>query len=71
MELVFLWPSEELQHYIGSVYARCGVSNQPLSSNGSRRCTVSCRICFESVDTSCDRLTTVCSALVRSLNGMR
>ena len=54
-----------------SVSARCGVSSRPLSSNGSRRFTVSCRICSESVDTSCDRLTTVCSALARSLNGMR
>ena len=51
--------------------AGCGVSRRPLSSNGSRRFTVSCRICSESVDTSCDRLTTVCSALARSLNGMR
>ena len=54
-----------------SVSARCGVSRRPLSSNGSHRFTVSCRICSESVDTSCDRLTTVCSALARSLNGMR
>ena len=54
-----------------SVSARCGVSSRPLSSNGSRRFTVLCRICSESVDTSCDRLTTVCSARARSLNGMR
>ena len=54
-----------------SVSARCGVSRRPLSSNGSRRFTVSCRICSESVDTSCGRLTTVCSAPARSLNWMR
>ena len=46
-------------------------SSRPLSSNGSRRFTVSCRISSASVDTSCGRLTTVCSALARSLNGMR
>ena len=51
--------------------ARCGGSRRPLSSNGSRRFTVSCRISSESVDTSCGRLTTACSAPVRSLNGMR
>ena len=51
--------------------ARCGVSRRPLSSNGSRRFTGSCRISSESVDTSCGRLTTACSAPVRSLNGMR
>ena len=51
--------------------ARCGVSSRPLSSNGSRRFTVSCRISSESVDTSCGRLTTACSAPARSLNGMR
>ena len=39
--------------------------------HGSRRFTVSCRICSASGDTSCDRLTTVCSALARSLHGMR
>ena len=44
---------------------------RPLSSNGSRRFTVSCRISYESVDTSCGRLTTACSAPARSLNGMR
>ena len=44
---------------------------RPLSSNGSRRFTVSCRISSESVDTSCGRLTTACSAPARSLNGMR
>ena len=54
-----------------SVSSRCGVSRRPLSSNGSRRFTGSCRICSESVDTSCGRLTTVCSAPARSLNGMR
>ena len=46
--------------------ARCGVSSRPLSSNGSRRFTVSCRISSESVDTSCGRLTTACSAPARS-----
>ena len=51
--------------------ARCGVSSRPLSSNGSRRFTVSCRISAESVDTSCGRLTTACSAPARSLNGLR
>ena len=35
------------------------------------RFTVSCRISSESVDTSCGRLTTVCSAPARSWNGMR
>ena len=50
---------------------RAGVSRRPLSSNGSRRFTVSCRISSESVGTSCGRLTTVCSAPARSLNGMR
>ena len=53
-----------------SVSARCGVSRRPLSSNGSRRFTVSCRICSDSVDTSCGRLTTVCSAPAHSLHGM-